>query len=80
MRAMTEIPANTPRPIGRTESLVPGSWNLAVLLSAVSAAEVALAAVSPTTVPDARLSVATTDVAIDEKPWVPLNILFHGKK
>ena len=69
MRAMTEIPANTPRPIGRTESLVPGSWNLAAaLVSAVSAAEVALVAASPTAVPDARLSVLTTESGTDVKP------------
>ena len=68
MRAMTEIPANTPRPIGRTESLVPGSWNLAAVVSAVSAAEVALVAASPTAVPDARLSVLTTESGTDVKP------------
>ena len=82
MRAMTEIPANTPRPMGRTESLVPGSSNLAGLLDALSAAELAVlgesaalaaavplgAGVAPAA-PDATLSVATTDEATVEKPW-----------
>ena len=47
---MTEIPANTPNPIGSTDSWVPGSWNLAALEVAVSAAEVAV-------VPDAGVAV-----------------------
>ena len=29
MRAITEIPANTPKPIGRTDSFFPGSVNAA---------------------------------------------------
>ena len=65
---MTEIPANTPRPMGSTESVVPGSWNLAADVSAVSAADVALVAVSPIAVPEARLSVAATEEAMVEKP------------
>ena len=40
MRAITDIPAKTPRPIGNTESLVPGSWKAAALEVVESAAEV----------------------------------------
>lgn len=46
MRAMTEIPAKTPKPIGRTEIFFPGSANGASLGSADSAA----AEVPPTSV------------------------------
>lgn len=38
IRAITEIPAKTPRPIGRTESFFPGSVNAAVEVEACSAA------------------------------------------
>jgi len=40
MRAITEIPAKTARPIGRTESCFPGIWNAGVLDVAESAWEV----------------------------------------
>jgi len=44
MRAITEIPANTPRPIGRTDNFFPGSekavWD-AELAAAAEAAEAA---------------------------------------
>lgn len=41
MRAITDIPANTPRPIGNTDNLVPGNWKAAALVEVVeSAAEV----------------------------------------
>jgi hypothetical protein len=30
IRAITEIPAKTPRPIGRTDNFFPGSWNAPV--------------------------------------------------
>lgn len=38
IRAITDIPAKTPRPIGRTESFFPGSWNASVDCDACSAA------------------------------------------
>lgn len=38
IRAMTEIPANTPRPIGRTDSFFPGISNAAVADPDASAA------------------------------------------
>lgn len=41
IKAITEIPAKTARPIGRTESFWPGSTNAAVLVDAESAADVA---------------------------------------
>jgi hypothetical protein len=42
IKAITEIPANTARPIGRTESVFPGIWNAAAGLGdAESACEVA---------------------------------------
>ncbi len=73
---MTEIPANTPNPIGSTDSVVPGSWNFAALEVAVSAAEVAddpdwlaaSAAAVAVGVPDATLSVAMTEPSTDVKP------------
>lgn len=40
MRAITDIPANTPRPIGNTDNLVPGNWKAAALEVVESAAEV----------------------------------------
>lgn len=40
INAITEIPAKTPNPIGRTESFFPGSWNAAVDEGVESAAEV----------------------------------------
>ena len=77
MRAMTEIPANTPNPIGSTDSWVPGSWNLAALEVAVSAAEVAVvpdwsaasAAAVALAVLDAMLSVWITEPSTDVKPF-----------
>ena len=59
--------------MGKTERVVPGSWNFAVLVAAVSAAEVALAA-SQTAVPDARLSVATSEEAMVVKPFKLVNV------
>ena len=47
MRAITEIPANTPRPIGRTESFFPGIANPAWEDSVAAAAAAAAAAPSP---------------------------------
>lgn len=38
MRAMTEIPANTPRPIGSTDNFFPGRANAAVVVPEASAA------------------------------------------
>lgn len=35
---MTEIPANTPRPMGRTDNFFPGSWKGSGLSEACSAA------------------------------------------
>lgn len=40
MSAITEIPANTARPMGRTESCLPGIWKAGVLDVAVSDCEV----------------------------------------
>ena len=60
MSAMTETPANTPKPMGSTESFVPGSWNAAVLVAAVSAAEVAVDA------PSAAATTVTLWVGTDE--------------
>lgn len=40
MRAITDIPANTPRPIGNTDNFVPGIWKAAALEVVESAAEV----------------------------------------
>ncbi len=82
MRAITEIPANTPRPMGRTESWVPGSWNLAAgLEDAESAADVAVEVLSsPATeavvvdapveaaAADAVLSVATALLSMEDTP------------
>jgi len=36
---MTEIPANTPKPIGRTDNFLPGSWNASVEEAAAAEAE-----------------------------------------
>ena len=84
MSAMTEIPAKTPKPMGKTERCVPGSWNLVVLACAESAAELAelveLAALSAAATPEpvgvgvaeaapeVTLSVATADLSIVENP------------
>ncbi len=76
MSAMTEIPANTPRPIGKTERWVPGSWNLAALVAAWSAAELAELAAPATlaSVPEA-VAVAvgerdeTADASMVVKPY-----------
>jgi hypothetical protein len=43
MRAITEIPANTPRPIGRTDSFLPGSVKAAWDAAAAEADEAAAA-------------------------------------
>ena len=69
MSAMTEIPANTPRPMGRTESWVPGSWNLAAALDdAESAADVAVEVLSSpateTAVVDEPVEAAAADAAL----------------
>jgi len=40
IKAITEIPAKTARPIGRTDSFWPGSVNAGVLVAAESAADV----------------------------------------
>lgn len=81
IRAITEIPANTPKPIGRTESFVPGSWNDAAGLddavSAADEAEVGLFEASPTAVPvavavalaAAGLPDETAVAATVEKPY-----------
>ena len=85
MRAMTEIPAKIPRPMGSTERCVPGSTNAGALDCAVSAADVALVEEpfdkSPAAVPVplgagvavaggfASVSVATADASIVEKPY-----------
>jgi hypothetical protein len=57
MRAMTEMPANTPSPIGSTESCLPGSTNACVALAdddgAESAAELGLAPADDAAVADA---------------------------
>jgi len=45
MRAITETPANTPRPMGRTDSLFPGSVNAAAWEEALAAAAEAVEAV-----------------------------------
>jgi len=44
MRAITEMPANTPRPIGRTDSFLPGSVKAACDEALAAAAEAAEAA------------------------------------
>ena len=41
MRAMTEMPANTPRPIGKTDSFFPGSVKAAWEEALAAAAEAA---------------------------------------
>lgn len=47
MRAMTDMPANTPNPIGKTWSFFPGIWNAAAgLVLACSAAAVPVLAAS----------------------------------
>ena len=65
MSAMTEIPANTPKPMGSTESFVPGSWNAAALVAAVSAADDAAvasaAATDAVTIVTAEVGTAETD-------------------
>jgi hypothetical protein len=38
IKAITDMPAKTPRPIGRTESFLPGSWNASVDSEGCSAA------------------------------------------
>jgi hypothetical protein len=38
IRAITEIPANTPNPIGKTDKVFPGSWKGAADVLAASAA------------------------------------------
>lgn len=52
MRAMTEIPANTPKPIGRTETFFPGVVKAPVaVLEASAAAADTEAVLSATGVP-----------------------------
>ena len=66
MRAITEIPANTPRPMGSTESWVPGSWNLAAALEdAESAAEVAVVVLSSPATEAAEVDVPADAAAAD---------------
>lgn len=57
IKAITEIPANTPKPIGKTWSFLPGKTNgVAEELAAFSAAAVALA--EPETVDDPSAPIA----------------------
>ena len=72
MSAMTEIPANTPRPMGRTESWVPGSWNLAAALDDVeSAGDVAVEVLSSPAIEMAVVDEAATDAALPVETALP---------
>jgi len=70
IRAITEMPANTPRPIGSTDSFFPGSVNAAAgaALALAAAAEFVVAAAF-------AASVGRLDAAIDEVPPPLLPVL-----
>lgn len=63
IKAMTEIPAKTPRPIGRTDSFLPGSWKGSGLSEACSAAA-ADAAAGSVVLALALSAPAVTDVGV----------------
>jgi len=61
MRAITDIPAKTPRPIGRTDNFLPGRVNAACEVTAPAAVEPAEA---PEVVADAEIVTDESDVDV----------------
>lgn len=71
INAITEIPANTPRPIGRTESVFPGSSNAAAVSegSSAAAAEAPETAASDAGVPE------TSGVGVTDPAWLKVALV-----